>query len=374
MRFAKFSTRIFALVLTVFTCLTSSSLWAQCPQSMLLCTSADDTIIRIVNADTLMVESTFVVPTDIVPGNLVTGLLGIALNPATDQVFVLAQTDAPPPIDGTNLVEVNLDQQFATFLGPTSGVRFTELTFNGTSDLMAIASDFAFATNAYCELNQLNGSATDLCAMLNGVDAQGIAFNPIDGEIYHAAGTAGVVFERLNTTPGPQIPCGTTNIGVTAPLSNQGHRAVTYQTTSDTFIWAANDAANTLYSVTDTGVATAIGSLTFVCSGMTERVDSVPCPVGTEFIRGDVDGNGAVVGLIDALFLLSFGFVSGSPAPPCMDGADVDADGTVVSLIDGIALLSFAFVSGSPAPTAPFPDCGAAPPMPVLSCDMSACP
>ncbi len=92
-----------------------------------------------------------------------------------------------------------------------------------------------------------------------------------------------------------------------------------------------------------------------------------------DFSRGDLDGDGAVVGLIDGLFLLNFGF-NGGATPPCMAAADVNADRTIGALIDGLALLNYAFNGGAPPP-APGPTCGPDPNgINTLGCVTSPCP
>ena len=74
------------------------------------------------------------------------------------------------------------------------------------------------------------------------------------------------------------------------------------------------------------------------------------------FIRGDVDGNGSVSALPDAIYLLDFGF-NGGAALPCEDAADVDGDNDISVLVDTLALLNWQFNFGAP-PASPFPDCG----------------
>ena len=91
------------------------------------------------------------------------------------------------------------------------------------------------------------------------------------------------------------------------------------------------------------------------------------------FIRGDVDGDTAVAALTDALYLLQFGFVPGSPVPPCTDAADVDDNGAVNSLVDAQYLLLFGFVPGSPMPPPPHPACGPDPTVDSLDC-LAGCP
>ena len=55
--------------------------------------------------------------------------------------------------------------------------------------------------------------------------------------------------------------------------------------------------------------------------------------------------------------LLSFALLSGD-SPPCLDAADVDGNGEVFGLVDTLYLLSWGFTNGPPPP-APRPDaCG----------------
>ncbi len=74
------------------------------------------------------------------------------------------------------------------------------------------------------------------------------------------------------------------------------------------------------------------------------------------FVRGDVDGDGALRGPSDVIFLLRYLFSSGD-AVPCAAAADANSDGTL-SVADAVRLLLYLYRSG-PAPAAPFPLCGA---------------
>ena len=91
----------------------------------------------------------------------------------------------------------------------------------------------------------------------------------------------------------------------------------------------------------------------------------------TPFVRGDADGNGEVVPIVDAITILNFQFVLGAPEPPCLDAADADGDGAFNGLLDGLYALSFGFVDG-PAPPPPFPLCGSV--RLLLGCDEGGCP
>ncbi len=85
-------------------------------------------------------------------------------------------------------------------------------------------------------------------------------------------------------------------------------------------------------------------------------VDIGPQGIGP-FLRGDCNGDGAVVGQVgDAVFTLNYNFLGGTE-PPCMAACDSNGDGAVVGQVgDAVYTLNFNFLGGPP-PMAPFPDC-----------------
>jgi len=66
------------------------------------------------------------------------------------------------------------------------------------------------------------------------------------------------------------------------------------------------------------------------------------------YICGDADGDGAV-NVSDAVYIINFVFISGSPAPDPIEAADVNCDLTV-NVSDAVYLINYVFISGSPAP------------------------
>ena len=92
------------------------------------------------------------------------------------------------------------------------------------------------------------------------------------------------------------------------------------------------------------------------------------------FIRGDCDADSIINPLADAIFLLNFGFIVGSPIPPCLDASDVDDDGNFNALLDGLYTLAFGFTMGPPPPP-PHPLCGSDPTPDGVGCDdFTGCP
>ena len=97
-------------------------------------------------------------------------------------------------------------------------------------------------------------------------------------------------------------------------------------------------------------------------------------PLPDLFRRGDINGNGTVEPLIDAIALLEWVFVDG-PAPPCSDAADVDDNGSNATLTDVIALVEWGFQNGPPPPAPGPTDCGPDPTDDLLECEeLPTCP
>lgn len=90
------------------------------------------------------------------------------------------------------------------------------------------------------------------------------------------------------------------------------------------------------------------------------------------FLRGDASGDGFFNPLLEAIFMLAFGF-QGGPTPPCLEAADADGNGIFNALTDTLYVLSFGF-QGGPPPPAPFPLCGPDPdPGGSIGCATPSC-
>jgi hypothetical protein len=88
------------------------------------------------------------------------------------------------------------------------------------------------------------------------------------------------------------------------------------------------------------------------------------------FLRGDADNSvdGAIT-MSDALYILRWLYVPGSPPLSCDDTGDADDNGDL-SMSDALYILRFLYVPGSPIPPAPGPYvCGPDPTDDALGCD-----
>ncbi|MFQ5653618.1 MAG: hypothetical protein ACE5GW_02670 [Planctomycetota bacterium] len=91
------------------------------------------------------------------------------------------------------------------------------------------------------------------------------------------------------------------------------------------------------------------------------------------FRRGDVDGDGCVNPLVDAIYSLYSLFLPGWPQPACADAADANDDGMYM-VADALLLLNYGYIAGSPPPPEPGPfDCGLDPTDDALDCQLYDC-
>ncbi|MFN0058370.1 MAG: dockerin type I repeat-containing protein [Planctomycetota bacterium] len=84
------------------------------------------------------------------------------------------------------------------------------------------------------------------------------------------------------------------------------------------------------------------------------------------FRRGDIDGDGNIDYVADAVYF-SEALFGGGPPPPCFDAADVTDDGSF-DLADMLLLLNSGFVVGAPPIPPPHPNCGLDPTADSLNC------
>ena len=120
-------------------------------------------------------------------------------------------------------------------------------------------------------------------------------------------------------------------------------------------------------------VVTIVGDEATAANGnLTITNGSVTIPPPIEFIRGDTSQDGAL-GLTDVILILQLLAPTGMPPMTCFDSYDADGDGQMVMIMDAMFLLQFLYNAGSP-PAAPYPACAPAAAYP-LGCDMhGACP
>ena len=101
------------------------------------------------------------------------------------------------------------------------------------------------------------------------------------------------------------------------------------------------------------------------CAGHEGTVRTLPYPI--EFRRGEINSDGVVSDISDAIGILLHLFSSTPPELACEDAADINDDSTV-DISDAISLLDYFFVGAAP-PSRPFSECDVDPSDDSLDCN-----
>ena len=332
------------------------------PSASLLSVSPDDAVLRTIDASDASTLSTV---TMTLAGETIEGGVGLATDPISGDLYaLLIVTD----VSGALLATVDSSTGVATSVGET-GESFEAIAFDGTGTLFGVTGDGAFRNGGECatpetlyEISTADATLTLLCTLGNGDDGEALAFNNGNATLYHASGLNEVVLETIDATGAD--PCTVTSADVSeTALGVSEVNAMTYSSADGGFLWAQgfgdvgdDEEVPTLYLTNaDATVVSEVGLTDHRVGGLAFS-GGAPTGGGGQFIRGDIDNNGVLFPLLDALYLLQFAFTSG-PAPECEEAADVDNNGVIFGLLDSLYVLQFGF-SGGPAPEAPFPGCG----------------
>lgn len=125
-----------------------------------------------------------------------TGMNGIAKNPATGDIYVVVKQSA---VSGRVLGILNPSTAVVTAVG-NLGDNFSSITFNGNNTLLGVTGDGATTPETVYRINQTTAAKTVLRTMGNGADGEVICYNPTDNMIYHWSGNGTVVFEKMDTS------------------------------------------------------------------------------------------------------------------------------------------------------------------------------
>lgn len=122
-------------------------------------------------------------------GETVKGGTGLAAHPATGELFALLKLTSSVPGEPSSrgLVTIDPTTGAATLIGQT-GAAFAELAFDDSGILYGVTGDGDSTPETLFTLSTTDASTTFLATLGNGDDGEVIAFNPVDGLLYHASG------------------------------------------------------------------------------------------------------------------------------------------------------------------------------------------
>lgn len=180
-------------------------------------------------------ETSFVLVT--LNGNQVDGCTGMAKNPLTGDLYVVAKA-------GSVFTLATIDPS----TGVCSGIavlteKFAGITFDDTGVLYGVTGDGANTPETVYSINTTTGALTLVAQPGTGFDGEAIAYNSNDGLLYRYGG--GTLFQSIVPATGTTTP-----IFLDRPVDNFAH-ALVYRSATNDFLFAAGD---TLYTLQTNGI------------------------------------------------------------------------------------------------------------------------
>jgi hypothetical protein len=230
--------------------------------------SRDDDQLRVIDpAD----GSTIGSPTTItLSGSTISGGNGLATDPLTGISYALLKLADGFPFE-RYLVTLDLTTGVASMVGNT-GARFAGIAFDSGGTLYGVTGDGEqnLVPETLYSLSLSDGAPTFEFTLGNGGPGEAIAFNPVDGLLYHASGIDdGVnpddrVFEKIDLV---------TEVVTDIPLSGDGYREIAALAYYEGEFLATEPALETLgngvmLSLSDAGVVSFIGSTDHSAKGL----------------------------------------------------------------------------------------------------------
>jgi len=187
--------------------------------------ASGDTMLRKVNPDTGVTISTVEVT---VAGEDVRGGKGLAFNPDDGKLYALIKITS---VSGILLATLNPETGVATVIDDT-GDKFQAIAFIPGNTLFGAIADEGSDFNTLQSISIVDASTTELCD-LDGDSGRSLAFNPVDGFLYHYTQDDGL--QRIvDTTTGAGNPCGSIDIPTTEPT--EFSTALTFRTLTNEFL------------------------------------------------------------------------------------------------------------------------------------------
>jgi len=179
-------------------------------------------------------------------GSTVTGGNSVTTHPLTGQLWAIIKVAGQV---GRQLVTIDPATGVATSIGNT-GRNFSSLSFDANGTLYGVTGNGDANPEVMFILNQTDATSTVFLALGNGADGEVIAYNPVDGLMYHTSGNGTVIFETINLTT-----FAITNIPFGAPLNTGENFGLVWSEAQGLFLWS--DISGDLFTATP---AAALGS------------------------------------------------------------------------------------------------------------------
>ncbi len=240
----------------------------------------------------------------ILAGETIFGGTGLAAHPTTGELWALLRLSSQT---GRELVTVDPATGEATSIGNT-GDRFAGLAFAPDGTLYGITGRGASTPESLFILSQTNATPTFVLSLANNQGGEAIAFNPIDGLLYHASDM--LTFESVD-------PNGLSVTDIATCSTSSDVAALTHLG-ADVLLLAQRNGG--LYGITTTGSLARIATLDHISKGLA----FLDLPLTDLAVQGDDSPDPVTVGE-DLTYTLTV----------TNNGPDDFPDATVVDLLPG---------------------------------------
>ncbi len=219
----------------------------------------DDNLLR--RIDPLTAQTLASVPMTDPSGRTINGSTGLALHPGTGQLWGILKYSGGV----RTLATIDETTGVATIIGslPDS---FAGIAFDAMTTLFGVTGDGASTPSSLWTINQTNAQATLVMALDNsqaGPDGESLAFNAADGKLYRASGlgtpNSDEVLDAIDAA---------TQTATRVTLSGFDYEEMLAMTHYVGGVLLGADLDDELLALTDSGVATAIGTLDHSAKGI----------------------------------------------------------------------------------------------------------
>lgn len=205
-------------------------------------------------------------------GETFRGCNGMAKDPQTGVCYIMANVGTPGVPSARILATIDVDTGVATAVGNAEQT-FATIAFTDDSTLYGVTGNGGGTPETLFRIDPSNGQTTLIAPLGNGDDGEAIAFNTLDGLMYHGSGDGdpynepgGQIFEAISINPGLiQIFPRTLQGPAVSDFSFEEQSSMVYRS-NDVFLSGTID--ELFFSITADGFVTQLGDMDHVSKGL----------------------------------------------------------------------------------------------------------
>lgn len=217
-------------------------------------------------------------------GQTVRGCNGMAKHPATGVCYMIVNVGEPGVPSPRILATIDVDTGVATAIGNAEQT-FATIAFADDGTLYGLTGDGGGTPETLFRIDANSGNSTLIAPLGNGDDGEVIAFNPVDGLMYHGSGNgspyndpSGQIFEALSIAPG-MIQISPRTIQGPPVLDDTFNEQSSMVQSGNIFLTGTID--EIFFSITSDGFVSELGDMDHVSKGLAFNCGVPPSTVPT---------------------------------------------------------------------------------------------